>query len=81
MGVSIEQWRCAIASAAPLLRVTKKEEKHDGMLRKMRDDSFKLWSFVGDSHWEYKVTHHLFPTSFKGGIGGANERAILGCKR
>ena len=47
MGVSIEQWRCAIASAAPLLRVTKKEEKHDGMLRKMRDDSFKLWSFVG----------------------------------
>ena len=51
MGVSIEQWRCAIASAAPLLRVTKKEEKHDGMLRKMRDDSFKLWSFVGVVNW------------------------------
>ena len=32
MGVSIEQWLCAIASAAPLLRVTKNEDKHDGML-------------------------------------------------
>ena len=38
MGVSIEQWRCANASAASLMRVTKKEEKHDGMLWKMRDD-------------------------------------------
>ena len=37
------------SSGAPLLRVVKTEEKHDGMLSKMRDDSFKLWSFVGVS--------------------------------
>ena len=49
MGVSTEQWRCAIANGAPLLRVVKTVEKHDEMLSKMRDDSFKLWSFVGVS--------------------------------
>ena len=47
MGVSIEQWRCAIGSTAPLFRTVKIEQNHDGMLSKIQNDSFKLWSFVG----------------------------------
>ena len=47
MGVSIEQCRCAIGSPAPLFRTVKIEQNHDGMLSKMQNYSFKLWSFVG----------------------------------
>ena len=47
MGVTIQQWRCAIARPAPALRSVKVTPNHEEMLSSMRDDSFKMWAFVG----------------------------------
>ena len=47
MGVTIQQWRCAIARPAPALRSVKVTPNHKEMLSSMRDDSFKIWAFVG----------------------------------
>ena len=47
MGVTIQQWRCAIARPAPALRSVKVTPNHEEMLSGMRDDSFKMWAFVG----------------------------------
>ena len=47
MGVTIQQWRCAIARPAPALRSVKVTPNHEEMLSSMRDESFKMWAFVG----------------------------------
>ena len=47
MGGTIQQWRCAIARPAPALRSVKVTPNHEEMLSSMRDESFKMWAFVG----------------------------------